>query len=172
MKFLAFILIFNTSLALAAIDLKPGLWKIDMTIEQEDGKGMNLSKQMQEAMDKIPEAQKKEMQKRMGKMVNAPVMDPTKVCYTEEMLKDPKSVSKAQQKEKCDTNVLSQTKRQIVSTFECEEGTKGKVKFNIKSNKSYQTKINVTNPEGEKTQMQYNGEFVSSDCGDVKPMTI
>lgn len=171
MKYIAILLLFTSSLSFASTSIKPGLWKIDMTMKQAGGKEMNISKQMEEAMAKVPAAQRekmKDMMKGIGKGVGN--FDPTKVCFTKDMVNNPKSVSKHQQQEDCDTNVVSKSDKKIVSTFTCKNGTKGKTNITFENDKNYKGVVDITSPEGKSSRMEYEANFVSSDCGDVKPI--
>lgn len=170
MRNLAFILLLMSSLSFAAPQMKPGLWKIDMTSTDASGKKTDISKQMEAAMANVPADQRKKMQEMMKNMGQETTnVSPTKVCLTEQMVKDPKNISKYQQ-DKCKTDTVAQSNDKIISTFSCEDGTKGKINFVFKDSTSYTGKIDVIPSKGRPSSIEYHGKFLSSDCGNVKPV--
>lgn len=171
MKYALLILMFVTLPALAKIAIKPGLWKVDMTIVDANGKETNMNKQMSEAMAKLPPEQKKQLEAMMKKKgMSAPVANLSEICYTQKMIDDPKVLSG--HKDNCQTKVLTQTPTKMASTFTCKDGTKGTVNFRVKNSESYEGVIKSTSPEGKSTTMTQKAQFLSESCGDVKPLKI
>lgn len=173
MKFLILILVLSSPLAFGSLEIKPGLWKVDVTVKDAKGAETNVSKKMQDAMAKLPPAQRKQMEEMMksqgaGKLPG----DLTKVCYTEEMIKNPESMARYEGAKDCSTKVLERSSKKMTTSFTCKDGTKGTASFRAQNRESYAGEVDAVTGKGEAAKMSYKGTFVSSDCGNVKPLTL
>lgn len=168
MKFFAIAFLLTTSFAHAALNMKPGLWKVSMMMESE-GKKHDPSAQMKAAMAKMPEAQKKQMMDMMAKHGAGMSEDgATQVCYSKQMIEKPESFQK--QQKKCDTKIIKNTSTEVVMNFKCEDGSKGDATWTVSSSDKMKGLINMTNSKGKVSKIDYTGNFVKADCGAVKPI--
>lgn len=163
MKFLLVTLLLASPQAFSALNMKPGLWKVKMVMKS-GGKEINPSAEMEKAMAQMPEAQKKKMQAMMGAQDGG-----MNVCYSKEMLEKPEKLG-SQKDKKCDTKVITQTSNKVVSTFKCEDGTKGDGTWKITSPSAYTGLMNIVSSKGEKSQINYTANFLAKDCGKVEPL--
>lgn len=168
MKYLLVSLTLLSTASWGALDMKPGLWKVDMRMTS-DGKTVNPSNQMKTAMEKMPEAEKKKMMDMMGK-VNSGVKPngETTICYSKEVVQKPESMGRPSPD--CKTSLVTNTGNKIVSNFTCKDGTTGDSTWDMKTPESMMGRVNVRDPKGKTSQITYDGKFVKADCGDVKPV--
>jgi hypothetical protein len=169
MKSLFVTLMLVSPLAYSALDMKPGLWKVDMVIKT-NGKEIRPQTEMQKAIAKMPEAKRKQMLEMMGEV--QPSIDPnggTKVCYSKAMLEKPESIGQ-QAAKKCTTKLVTNKPKKVVTNFKCEDGTKGDATWSVKNSKSYTGLVNIVSAKGEKSEINYKADFVTEDCGKVKPI--
>lgn len=163
--FISTLLISSLSFA-QSFDLKPGAWKIDMTVET-GGKKMNPQAEMQKMMEKIPEAQRKQMMEMMTsaakKSGNPGFLDLSRVCLTKEMIKDGTIVGK-DAIQNCEHKVISRDSKQMKSSYKCEGGSKGEMEWNFVSSTSYTGRANVEDNAGRKTLIEYKGKHISDKC--------
>lgn len=128
----------------AAMDMKPGLWEMSMKLIDGSGKEIDASQFA-------------------GKKAS------NKICYTKEMIENPgRNISN---KADCETNIKTRTKTEFVSTYKCKDGMEGNMEFKLKDSKSF-TMTTHTLIQDKKMGMKYYGKFLSSDCGDVKPLNL
>lgn len=151
-----------------ALDLTPGLWKIDMTIKQ-DGREIDPMSELREAMKDMPEDQRKQMMQAMeGSGLGGP--KGIQQCYTKEMIE--KAELGVHEDEHCKTKTVKKSASKIVSHFTCKDGSKGAATVNIKNSKSYTGHMKMTEADGAKSEMTYQADFVSKDCADVEPVGV
>lgn len=156
--------------AMAALDLTPGLWTIDMQIEAR-GKKIDPSAEMKKAMAKLSPEQRQQMAAMMGQQGAMLSPEGTKVCYTKEMLSMEESIARTDKNEKCKTSKVKATSKRVETTFVCEDGTKGDAVWTVENAKLYKGLVNITEKTGQTSKINYTGKFASSDCGKVKPTT-
>jgi hypothetical protein len=167
---LLLVLITLTSLSASAMDLKPGLWNIEMNIKQS-GKKIDPMAEMRKAMKDMPEAQKKQMMKAMGEYgVDMTGSQGMKQCFTKEMIE--KAILGGSQEKGCKTQLTKKSSSEYITTYNCKDGTKGSGVLKIKSPKSYEAIITVQDVKGQKHEMTQVAKFLSSNCGDVKPIKL
>lgn len=168
MKVLFFALVLASPLAHSALNMKPGLWGLNMKIIQ-NGKEFNPAAEMQKALAKMPEAQRKKMMEMMGDKASVGVGKDgeTQVCYTKKMLEKPDSLG--EQSRKCDTKIITQTSTKVVTSFKCEDGSSGDGTWTMNSSENMTGLMNVKDPRGKTSQINYKGKFIKSDCGKIKP---
>lgn len=172
MKFLIATL-FIFSFASHALDIRPGLWAVDMTMMQE-GKKIDPMGELQSALKDMPEERKKQMMQAMeesGLSVDAGGKKTAiKQCYTQEMIEQAKVG--AHEDENCKTVTSKKSADKIVSKFNCKDGSKGTATINIESDKAYTGHMVMSGPNGEKSELKYDAKYVSGNCGKVKPMGV
>jgi hypothetical protein len=140
-KYIVLFTLFSATVSHAAMEMKPGLW--EMSLKLIDGSGREI--------DAAQIAEKGAT---------------NKICYTKEMINNPgKSISGKD----CHTKIKTKTKTELVSSYTCKDGIKGTMEFKLKDPKSF---IMTTHTEYQDKEigMKYYGKFLSSDCGDVKPL--
>lgn len=168
MKYFAIAFLLSSTFANAALNMKPGLWKVGMMIES-DGKKFDPTAQMKASLAKMPEAQKKQMMDMMAKQgAGISANGDTQVCYTKAMIDKPESFQK-QQEMKCDTKIIKNTSSEVSTNFKCEDGTTGDSKWSVTSPEKMTGLVNVKDPKGKLSKINYTGSFVKADCGAVKP---
>ncbi|MBL7715550.1 MAG: DUF3617 domain-containing protein [Bdellovibrionales bacterium] len=164
--------------AYGALDMKPGLWKVDLKIKAA-GKEIDSEKlkQMKAMMDSIPEAQRKQMAQMMGKMGGKDMPDMNQfmgpkgdiqICYTKEILDKPENMGNYEKNRKCDFKVKSSSSTQVETDFKCEDGTEGSAHWKILSPETYEGTVSAKTKRGL-AEIKHKGTFVSADCGKVKP---
>lgn len=158
----------------AALDMKPGLWKVMVKVKT-DGKETNIQEQMQKAMAQMPAEKKAKMMEMMAKMNTGTGISPNgdlQLCYSKAMLENEQSI--IDQKDingkdsGCKTTISEKTSKKIVAKFDCKNGAKGVSVWNITSSTSFTGNVKTDN-KGKKSEINHTGEFVSSDCGTIKP---
>lgn len=167
MKSLFLVLILASPLA-HSIEMKPGLWKVKMVIKT-NGKEIAPQTEMQKALDKMPEAKRKKMMEMMGQVTSPGESAGVDVCFSKAMIEKPESMGKQQDK-KCTSKVTKNNPKEVVTTFKCEDGTKGDATWSAPNPTTYTGVVNVLSPKGEKSQINYKGDYAASECGKVKPI--
>jgi Protein of unknown function (DUF3617) len=168
MKYLLVALVLVSASSFASLNMKPGLWKVDMNIES-GGKSINPKAELAKAMANMTPEQRKQMTAMMGKMGSANVdSDGIKVCYSEETLKTPEKISQHDKKD-CKTNIVSQSSSKVVSTINCADGTTGDSVITMK-NDTYGGVVNVKSPKHGKSTTTFNGKYLGSDCKGLKAL--
>lgn len=169
MKSLFVTLMLVSPLAYSALDIKPGLWKVDMVIKT-GGKEIKPQSEMQKAIAKMPEAKRKQMLEMMGEIKSETDANTgTQICYSKEMLEKPESLGK-QESKKCTTKVVTNKPKKVVTNFKCEDGTTGDATWSVKNPKTYTGLVNIVSAKGEKSEITYKADFIGADCGKVKPI--
>lgn len=156
--------------AYAALDMKTGLWKVQVKVNN-GGKEMNLQDEMQKALAKVPPEQKKKMMEMMGKMNTGAGIGENgdlQVCYNTAMLGNEASILNQNKDKKCDTKIKEKSSKKFVADFTCTDGTKGTATWIVNSQTSYTGTVKAEKA-GKKTEINHQGQFVSKDCGNIKP---
>lgn len=160
-------LIFTSTAMAFKFDLKPGLWEVSHKSEMG---GKDLSAQMkkaEEAMKKMPPEQRK-MMEQMMKSKGVDVSGgpgKIKVCYTNEMI-EKRSLMQGQTN--CKIENQKDLSDGISFEFKCENGS-GKAEYHLKGNTAYNGKMDIQSKRGN-MKMNFDGKFLTADCGDVKPI--
>ncbi len=169
MKALFFALVLASPLAHSALNMKPGLWGLDMKITH-NGKEFNPAAEMQKAFAKMPEAQRKKMMDMMGEKASVGIgkNGESQVCYSKEVIEKPESIGK--QSQKCVTKIITQTSSKIVTNFKCEDGSSGDASWIMNSPTTMTGLVNMKDPRGQASQINYKGKFIKADCGKIRPV--
>ncbi|WP_413942774.1 DUF3617 domain-containing protein [Bdellovibrio sp. HCB-162] len=169
MKFLLPILTFVYAMPSMAFDIKPGLWEVS-TVVTYDGKQFDPQAELKKAMANMPPEYKKKMEaamKNSGAMGNF-TENGFKVCYTKDMLDNPKKVMDAAKK--CKMNLKTQSSTKLTGTFDCpEDKTSGTFDWTVKNQNQYEGVMTGKTKDGKSSLIRQNAKFVSVDCGSVKP---
>lgn len=153
-----------------AMNIKPGLWEISTQMTGAKGTQDPAAK-MRAMMAKMPAEKRKQMEAMMGKSgVAFSENGAMKVCYTSDMLKNNDVFKNREHKAKCTTKIIEQSAQQVRTDFSCEDGAKGSGEWTMVSDSEYKSKMDFTTAKGQKSQINHSAKFVSSDCGNVKPL--
>ncbi|WPU66876.1 DUF3617 domain-containing protein [Peredibacter starrii] len=158
MKFLLLFLV--STEVFAALDMKPGLWAVDMKV-YDDNKTVDITKEMKKDMTKLKD--------QMGKHASIGEDGKLRVCYSEKLLNSPEILTSSRQSN-CKTDVVKDTPTLVSTRFKCNDGTSGNSNWRVKNAKNYYGKLHMVTPNGEPTDIKYTGSFISSDCGEIKPL--
>lgn len=150
----------------AAFKLKPGLWEVETTTSV-NGKTHDSQGQMQEMMKKMTPAQRAQMEKMMGSKGMAFGDKGMKVCHTEKSMSDEALVHDP--KNKCKITDKKDLADGVQFNIECDKGS-GTAEYHRTSDTAYSGWNEFTTAKG-KSRMEFKGKFLSSNCGNVKPLT-
>jgi len=168
MKKLMFLVLFLSFQTFAALNMTPGLWELDVKIKAK-GVESDPRAEIQKALAKMPEAQRKKMEAMMASMgAGISSNGAIKVCYSEEMLKKD-TLAPDDKFKKCKTNIVTKTAQKMVTDFICEDGTKGKATWKVESKEKLKGLVEMTK-KGEDSKINYTGKFVNKSCGAIKPI--
>ena len=148
----------------AAFKIKPGLWEVQ-TSTLVDGKNVNSSQTLNESLQKMSPAQRKQMEKMMsGKGMNF-TENGVRVCHTEtsmdeNLIKDPQN--------NCEIKDRKNLADGIKFDIHCKNG-KGTAEYRRTSDTAYKG-FNEFQTSNGKSRTDFTGKFVSADCGAVKPL--
>ncbi len=158
--------------------LKPGLWEVTNQMGGASGAQMDSNMaQMQQQMASLPPAQRKAMDEMMAKQgvrvgAGSPGAVGVKLCFTKEMVE--KNELPAQQGD-CTTTHQSRSGSKMKFGFACTNPTStGEGEMTYVSPEAYSMKMAVNSQvsgKSEKMNMSGGGKWLSSDCGNVKPIT-
>ncbi len=159
----------------AALSIKPGLWSVQSKMKQ-DGKEYDPQAILKATLAKMTPEQKKQMEAMMAKMGKggSPFGVSSKgieVCYTPEMLKSESFLSQQNSKE-CTQEFPVKTSTHIVIKFKCANGMNGTGDWTVKDSAHYVGTMKINEKSGKKTDVNYQAEFVSANCGNVKPIDL
>lgn len=170
-------LIFCITAQAAPSGMKPGLWEHSFTIKSESGKIEKAMADLKIKMAKMSADQRKMMEEVMAKQglaVNQQ-LNSMKICISKEQaenLEIPQG-----QHQNCTQEVISRTKNSVKMKFNCTglAETEGVGEFTLTSPTAYTGKsvINSTvNHKTERMDMKQKGKWLSSNCGEIKPIPI
>lgn len=159
----------------AAQNMKPGLWEINNKMGGEQGAQMA---QLQQQLASMPPEQRKMMQDMMSKQgVN---MAPgagggmaVRICVTKEMAA--RNEAPAGQQGDCKQEQMKRSGNTTKFKFTCANPpSSGEGEVTLHNPESYSMKMNVTSQSAKgrpgNMTMDAQGKFISSDCGNVKPI--
>lgn len=165
-----------TCLPAMAQSIRPGLW----SIENKVGGNPEMDKamaQMQAQLAAMPPAQRKQMEAMMGKsgvsMAAGGAMA-VKACLTAEMVERQQMPTQTQGD--CTSKIESRTGNTLKISFTCTNPvSSGQGVYTFESDKAYTMKMAIKSQEGGQTRnmtMDAKGQWLSADCGNVKPITL
>lgn len=154
---------------------KPGLW----SVQQKMGGNPEMDRamaQMQKQLAAMPPAQRKQMEAMMGSQglsVGAGGTMSLKVCITPEMAE--RFDMPRQSEGECTTTITSRSANQVKMSFSCKNPpSSGEGTYNFASDKAYTMNMVINSVRQGKPQtmtMDGQGQWLSADCGNVKPVT-
>jgi hypothetical protein len=153
--------------------IKPGLWKNQVDFKTESGELEKQMKQLRQQLEQLPEAQRKMM---------ASMMKSQGVDFDLETQTFRSCVSKARAEQgafnvsennECQTTDITKQDGNTVLSFSCDgEKNTGTGTVTFYSDGSYSGESQTTadiNGKQEHITMMHSGEWISSDCGTLKP---
>ena len=168
MKYFLMTLLFVTSFSHAAINIKPGLWKVSMKMNA-NGKEVNPMDRMQKSMANMTPEKKKMMMEMMAKSKLGIATDGSiQICYSKKMLENPETFAKKPDP-KCKMEVVTNTATKMVTNMKCENGTVADITMSMIDSENYLSIMNI-DKNGKKSVIKSSGKFLSGDCGKVKPI--
>lgn len=165
--FLFSLLVLSLNAQAFNFNLKPGLWEVTHKTEM-DGKDLSAQMKKAEAAMKKMSPEQRQMMEQMMKSKGVDVSGgpgKIKVCYTKEMI-EKRSLMQGQAN--CKIENQKDLNDGISFEFKCDSGT-GKAEYHLKNDTNYFGKMDVQSKRGN-MKMDFNGKFLATDCGDVKPM--
>lgn len=142
--------------------IKPGLWEV----RTRGGPFDAMREQMKQQLQKMPPAQRAEMEKRLGGLAGD---GPAKVCLTPEMIRQGQTGEK--QPEGCEVKTTWRG-RTAISDYQCKNGASGHGEFTYPSAETYSGWMEMKDPRSTERQiprMEMSGRWLGADCGDVVP---
>jgi uncharacterized protein DUF3617 len=170
----SFLLLFVVSIAAqaqTALPIKAGLWQIHIDREVNGEKAPDMSEKMKN-MDPETRARVEAMMKQRGIDVGASG-GPDKVCYSKEMIQRGRW---ADQQTECKTDFNSQSAALWKWHSSCPKlGSESDGEATFSGSENYVVKTSSVTKLGgtsRASHMTITGKWMSSDCGDLKPMDL
>jgi hypothetical protein len=178
-RFLASVLLAGTALGAGAQSMKPGLWEITHKMGSSSGEMEKAMADMQKQMAEMTPEQRKMMQDMMAKQgggmspgMGAGGASSMKVCISKEMA-ERNEVGSSQQGDCKQTN-SARSGNTMKFAFTCSNPqSSGEGQVTFVSPEAYTMKMTsntMMRGKAEKMTMDASGKFLSSDCGNIKPM--
>lgn len=167
----------SMSTTASAQQMKPGLWEITNRMQSQGGQMDNQMSQMQQQMAHMSAEQRKmveDMMARQGMQVGrgGPGGMTVKICMTKEMVERNELPS---QRGDCKTTQQQRNGNTMTMAFTCTNPpSSGEGQVTFASPESYTMKMVVNSQvdgQAQRMNMDATGKWLSSDCGNVKPMT-
>ncbi|HWH82484.1 MAG TPA: DUF3617 domain-containing protein [Burkholderiaceae bacterium] len=153
----------------------PGLWEHRFTIKSDDGKMEAAMAQMQKQLAALPPEQRAQMEAMMasrGVKIGAQGTS-AKYCLSKEQAAKPAEphLNSAD----CTRQDVTRSGNTMKFRFECSrpQPVKGDGEMTFTSDKAYSGRSNVVTQMGGQPQqmaMEMSGQWLSADCGDIKPI--
>ncbi|HYC47764.1 MAG TPA: DUF3617 domain-containing protein [Burkholderiales bacterium] len=161
--------------AASAQSMKPGLWEVTNNMKSSNPATQNAMAQAQAQMKDMSPQQRKMVEDMMAKqgmqMGMGPAANSMRVCMTKEMVD--RNEMPAQQGG-CRTTQQSRSGNTLKMAFQCANPpSSGEGEYTFVSPESYRMRMTVrTSVQGkpETMNMDGTGKWISSDCGNIKPM--
>ena len=153
-----------------SLEMEPGLWKIQSTIEI-DGKRYDPQAEYKKMMNAVPAQQRKKveqaLQKSLRKEQTILSSDGTsKLCYSKDSLKNPFLLTP--QNKNCEIKIHEKTAKSLKGSFVCHEKSTGNIEWNVLDRKKFQGIIISKDMRGVESKTIQTGKFMSSSCGSLK----
>ena len=159
------------ALAQTALPIKAGLWQIHIDREVNGQKAPDMSEKMKN-MDPETRARVEAMMKQRGIDMGASG-GPNKVCYSKEMIQRGRW---ADQETECKTDFSSQSASSWKWHSSCPKlGSESDGEATFSGSENYVVKTSSVTKLGgtpRTSHMTITGKWMSSDCGDLKPMDL
>ena len=178
--FLACVLAVNTTAAQAESTLKPGLWETRTTKMVMDGKDMApqmaaATRQMTEAMAKMPSEQRKKLELAMGQQGGDGMS--RRICVSAEMAARDQTMVPRPARAECEQPKFNRSGNRTTFEMACKPAGGGSMAGKgetVVTGDSVVTKMDTvsTDAKGQKHTMvaETQMKFISTDCGGIKPL--
>ena len=166
----------SISIAAQAQNLKPGLWEVTHSMKSSSGEMEKAQAQAQQQMANMPPEQRKMMEKMMAEHgvkfgAGGPGGMSARTCMTKEMVERNEMPT---QRGDCKTTKQQRSGNTMHIAFTCTNPpSNGEGQFTIVSPEAYTMTMVVNssvNGKPETMNMNGSGKWLSSDCGNLKPM--
>lgn len=164
-----------TPSAIAQPKLQPGLWVHSFEIESQSGQIEAALEQARKMLESMPQEQREMIEAQMtARGINMDLESyTTKVCITEEQAFRNQF---PQPSENCSQSILEQNDSLFKMSFSCEGNppTSGEGEMRLISDKQYRGKMTMNttiNNQPENVVASQTGNWLSADCGSVKPLS-
>jgi len=161
----------------AAQKLAPGLWEHTVTVKSDDGRAEAAMAQMQQQLAAMPPEQRKKIEEMMARrgMGVGGKPNAVRVCISPEMAS--RDELPQGNEGRCKRQSLQRSGNTVRFKFVCEGNppSSGEGEFTYAGNKAYSGRTvldRVVKGQPQRTEVQMEGRFVASDCGDVKPRDL
>lgn len=161
--------------------MSPGLWQHTMSMKSQSGQMEAALAQAQKAMASLPAAQRKQMEQMLATQgvamdTGSPGQTTLKVCVSPEQA----DLDKLPQRDGCTQKVQRVDASTMQVSFQCKGGqgeppSRGEGTVRFQSDKAYtgQFTFNTTlNGKPEQMEMSQKGQWLSGDCGAIKPLPM
>ena len=176
----AYLALFLASIAgfASAQNMKPGLWEVASKMSGEKGSQFaEALLKMQEQMISMPLEQRKQieamlLEKGMATSFEVGGVTSTKICISKEMIEAGQTPASADGK--CVHNNAARAGNVQKFSFSCTKPpSSGEGVITFDGDENYSKSMSVTvdrDGRSEKVTISGNSKFLSSDCGDIKPI--
>lgn len=156
-------------LAAEPLAVKLGLWKNTTTMLM----GIQIPPEQQAQLDRMPEAQRAQMEQMMKQMgVGAPRTTTTKSCITEKDLDENAFRDSIEQGgQECETKHVSGTSKRQEWTVSCKTpqgNATGRMVMEAQGNSRVTGSMDLRMPQGS-MEMKFEGEWLSASCEGADP---
>jgi hypothetical protein len=153
-----------------ALEIEPGLWKIQ-TIVDLDGKKYDTQNEYKKMMSAVPADQRKKVEEALQKSLKKQQLTlskdgTSKICYSKKALQNPTMLTP--QSKNCKITLLKNTQNKLQSSFVCKENTSGTIEWNVVDRKKFNGVIVSKNAQGTESRVLQIGKYMSSNCGALK----
>ena len=162
------------SIAAAAQTQAPGLWEHSVTFKTQSGEMEKAMADMQKQLAAMPPEQRKQMEQMMaGRGIGmGPKGNTYKVCVTKE--EAARQAAPKMSDANCTQDVVQRSAQTMKVKWTCtgQNPSTGEGEVTFKSDKAYTGKAVVTSTvkgKPETTNIEQSGQWLSADCGDIKP---
>jgi hypothetical protein len=164
-----------SALSVSAQTMKPGLWEVKNKMSTSSGELEKAMAMAQKEMAKMPADQRKMMEDMMAKQgigIGMGAGTPSiEMCMTKEMIE--RNEVTAQQGD-CQHTALPLTSNTMKFSFVCSQPpSSGEGQVTFVSPEAYTLKMQLKTQTKGKTEtmtMDASGQFMSSECGAIKPI--
>jgi Protein of unknown function (DUF3617) len=154
----------------------PGLWEHTMRVKSQDGQAEQAMAEMQKQLAAMPPERRKQLEQAMASRgVSMGAQGSTsKVCLGKE---EAARAAEPKMPGDCVRKDVQRNGNSMTFKFECTKPrpSSGEGEMTFISDKAYSGKTSVTTEVAGKSQqmtMEMSGKWISSDCGDIKPLVM
>jgi hypothetical protein len=171
LKYLIFSFLLSSSLFAKGINLKPGLWEMEVKLIQ-NGQELDPLESVRAMLKNMTGEQKQAMIRMMESQgLDLSLLD-KKTCFTPEILaKDPSAL--LAQSKNCKMKIQTQNKNKYVASGKCSDDRQVEIDVSLRNKTSFSSVVKTSKTDGtEKRDMKISGKFLKSECGKIKPSRI